>query len=379
MFATVLIVFREVLEAALIIGVVMAATRGLRRRNTWMGLGIGAGVLGAVLVATFADAVSAAAAGMGQELFNATVLFVAVILLGWHNIWMGRHGRAMSHDLAAVGESVRTEQRPISALAIVVGVAVLREGSEVVLFLYGIAAAQGTQASAMLAGGALGMALGAAAGAMIYFGLVRFAGRYLFAITGALILFLAAGMAAQGARFLSQAGYLPVLGQRVWDTSSLISDQGPLGTLLHVLVGYTARPDGIQILFYAVTLVSIGGVMYLRRKPRNGASMVAAVVIGATVAIHGTGRTRPALAADLVVYSPIMEDGEFALEARGNVEIDDTGCEGAARPAERGGYATPRTVSREAPHRPGRWPVVRTRTGMGATARAIVSRNRGNG
>ena len=260
---------------------------------------------------------------MGQELFNATVLFVAVAMLGWHNIWMSRHGRAMSRELTAVGQAVQSAVRPISALAIVIGVAVLREGSEVVLFLYGIAAAQGTQASTMLAGGVIGLALGGAAGAAIYFGLVRFAGRYLFAITGGLILFLAAGMAAQGARFLSQAGYLPVLGQSIWDTSFVVSDRGALGSFLHVLVGYTARPDGIQLLFYGVTLISIGGLMYLLRNPRSGSSTVAALVIGATVAAFGTNYSHPARAADLKVYSPIVEEGEFAFEARGNVAIDN--------------------------------------------------------
>lgn len=277
MAATALIVFREVLEAALVVCIVMAATRGLAKRNVWIGIGVALGLAGAVTVAAFAKAVAAAASGMGQELFNATVLFVAVFMLGWHNIWMSRHGRAISRELQAVGKAVQTAERPISALAIVVGVAILREGSEVVLFLYGIAAAQGTQANAMLAGGVLGLALGGAAGALIYFGLVRFAGRYLFAITSGLILFLAAGMAAQGAKFLSQAGYLPAFGQRVWDTSALLSDHGPIGSFLHVLVGYTARPDGIQLLFYLVTLIVIGGLMYLFRKPKTSASTVAAI------------------------------------------------------------------------------------------------------
>ncbi len=322
MSATALIVFREVLEAALVVGIVMAATRGLAGRNAWAAIGVLTGIAGAVVVAAFAGTVASAAAGMGQELFNAAVLFIAVALLAWHNVWMSRHGRAMSRELSAVGEAVRSAERPISVLAIVVGVAVLREGSEVVLFLYGIAAAQGTQTSTMLAGGGLGLMLGGAAGALIYFGLIRFAGRYLFAITGGLILFLAAGMAAQGARFLSQAGYLPMLGQSIWDTSFLISDRGTFGSFLHVLVGYTARPDGIQLLFYSFTLVSIGGLMYPFRNPRIGSSAVAALMIGATLTAFGMGGSRPARAADLKVYSPIVEEGEFGIEMRGNVEVD---------------------------------------------------------
>lgn len=267
MTATALIVFREVLEAALVVGIVMAAARGVPKRNLWVGIGLALGVAGAVLVAGFANIVAEAAAGMGQELFNATVLFLAVAMLGWHNVWMSRAGRAMSREIAAVGQAVKAAERPISVLAVVVGVAVLREGSEAVLFLYGIAASTGTNTSAMLLGGVLGLALGVGAGVIIYFGLVRLAGRYLFAVTGWLILLLAAGMSAQGAKFLSQAGYLPALGQRLWDTSGVISDRGPLGSVLHILIGYTARPEGIQLLFFCVTLITIGTLMFLFRKP----------------------------------------------------------------------------------------------------------------
>ena len=93
MLATAIIVFREVLEAALIVGVVLAASRGVIRRGAWVAGGIAAGVLGATLVAAGAEGIQQAAAGMGQEVFNAVILLTAVAMLGWHNIWMTRHGR----------------------------------------------------------------------------------------------------------------------------------------------------------------------------------------------------------------------------------------------------------------------------------------------
>ena len=206
MTATALIVFREVLEAALVIGIVMAATRGLLGRNLWVAVGLTCGIAGAVLVAAFASAVAEAAEGMGQELFNAVVLILAVLMLGWHNVWMARVGRAMGEEIRSMGEALHAATRPVSILAVVVGVAVLREGSELVLFLYGIAAGGDSKTASMLAGGAVGLALGIASGAAIYFGVVRIAGRYLFAVTGWMILFLAAGMASQAAKFLTQAG-----------------------------------------------------------------------------------------------------------------------------------------------------------------------------
>src|ERR1700675_374167 len=119
MLATAVIVLREVLEAALVAGIVLAATRGVARRTAWVAYGVAAGTLGALGVAAFADVLAAAAAGLGQEIFNATVLFVAVAMLGWHNIWMSRHGREMTASLASVGAAVRLGNKPLYALSVV--------------------------------------------------------------------------------------------------------------------------------------------------------------------------------------------------------------------------------------------------------------------
>jgi high-affinity iron transporter len=147
--------------------------------------------------------------------------------------------------------------------------AVLREGSEIVLFLYGIAlAGQGGGVLSMIAGGAFGLALGVAAGTAIYWGLVSIPLRYLFTVTSWLVLLLAAGLASQGAAFLMQANLVPALGDTVWNTSFLLSDESLAGRVLHTLVGYTAQPAGIQVVFYLATLAVIGALM---RVVGNGA------------------------------------------------------------------------------------------------------------
>jgi high-affinity iron transporter len=258
MLPTALIVFREVLEAALVVGIVLAASQGVPRRGLWVGAGVLGGVVGAALVAGFAEQIAAALAGVGQELFNAAVLFTAVAMLGWHNVWMGRHGRELAVEAGDIGKLVRAGARPLYALALVVGLAVLREGSELVLFLYSIVAANGTDAVSFGAGFAVGMVAGIGVGALLYFGLLRIPLKHLFTVTSWLILLLAAGMAAQGAAFLVQADVLPPLGNSVWDTSWLLTEQSIPGQVLHALVGYVAQPSGIQVAFYAATLLVIG-------------------------------------------------------------------------------------------------------------------------
>ena len=239
MLGALVIVFREVLEAGLIIGIVLAATRG-----------------GAGIIALFAGAIADAFEGSGQELLNAAVLGAAVLMLMWHNAWMARHGRELTAEMTAVGAAVTAGQRPMTALAVVVGLAVLREGSEVVLFLYGILAT-GTSASALLIGGVLGLAAGAAFTALTYYGLISIPARHIFTVTTVLIALLAAGMAAQAVQFLDAAGMIHVLGQRLWDSSGWLPQDSVVGRLLRTLIGYTDRPTELQLLAYLGTLAAM--------------------------------------------------------------------------------------------------------------------------
>jgi high-affinity iron transporter len=264
MLGALVIVFREVIEAGLIVGIVMAATRGVAGRGRWVGFGILAGVLGAAVVAIFAGVISQAFEGAGQELFNASVLGLAVVMLMWHNAWMARHGREIAEEMLKVGAAVSKGAKPLTALAIVVGLAVLREGSEVVLFLYGIMAS-GTSGSALLVGGVLGIAAGAAFTGLTYVGLLAIPNRYIFSVTSWLIALLAAGMAAQAVQFLNNAGVLVALDRTVWDTSWLLSDGSLFGKLLHTLIGYTDRPTEMQLMTYIATLFAMFLLMRLAR------------------------------------------------------------------------------------------------------------------
>jgi high-affinity iron transporter len=257
MLGAAIIVFREVLEAALIVGIVLAASTGAPRRGFWISTGLAGGVVGAGLVALFAAEIASAAAGIGQELLNAVILLLAVGMLGWHNIWMSRHGRELAATAREVGDAVISGARPLYVLAVVVGLAVLREGSETVLFLYGIAAGGGLGVGSLLVGGTLGLAGGVAVGAALYLGLLRIPTRRLFTVTSWMVLLLAAGMASQAAGYLVQADLLPPLGNAVWDTSAVLTEDSILGKALHTLIGYVSRPEGIQILFYLATLCAV--------------------------------------------------------------------------------------------------------------------------
>jgi high-affinity iron transporter len=261
MLGAAIIVFREVIEAGLIAGIVLAATKGVPGRTAYVIGGIAAGVLGASILAVFAGSLSSALEGMGREVFNASILAIAVVMLSWHNIWMARHGRELAAELKAAGHAVATGSKTLLALAAVAGIAVLREGAEVVLFLYGVVIANGESNLSLLAGGLLGLGAGVAVSALTYTGLVIIPSRYLFSVTSFLIAFLAAGMASQCVRFLDQADILTLFNATLWDTSSILPADSWAGRVLHTLAGYDDRPSIMQAIVYLATLAAIFGAM----------------------------------------------------------------------------------------------------------------------
>ena len=263
MLAALIIVFREVFEAGLIVGIVLAVTGSVPHRNRWIGGGVLAGALAACVVAAFTGALSQLFAGMGQELFNAAILGVAVVMLTWHNVWMAHHGREMAGELRAAGQAVVDGSKSLLALAVVVGVAVLREGSEVALFLYGVAASDGGSGLSFALGGFLGLALGVAVCLLTYSGLMRIPPRALFGTTTTLITLLAAGMAAQAVAFLERADWLHSLDTVAWDSGWLLSEKSIAGRTLHTLIGYTDQPTEMQLVVYAAVLLATYMLMRL--------------------------------------------------------------------------------------------------------------------
>ena len=255
MFATAVIVFRETLEAALIVSIVLAATRGVVGRRVWIGGAVVAGVAGATVIAGLTGVIAGALQGIGQELFNAAILIAAVAMLAWHHLWMAAHGRELASRLRRLSNSVREGGATLAALSVAVTLAVLREGAETVLFIQGVAT--GEPLHNVLAGLALGVTGGAALGALLYLGLVHIPVRHFFRVTGWMIVALAAGLAAQAARLLEQADVLPPIVPELWDTSSILSEASLPGQLLHVLVGYTPTPSGLQFMCYVATIATL--------------------------------------------------------------------------------------------------------------------------
>lgn len=252
-----LLVFRETLEAALLIGIIAAATRDVNGRNRWIVLGVAAGALAAMAVAALTGEIGSLAGGLGTDFFNAGVLALAVLMLSWHTVWMASHGQQLAREASSLGQNIRSGAAAMSAACVAIAMAVLREGAETVLFLYGMLSGGNVSHATAWAGGALGLAAGAAVGYVAYAGILRVPLRRVFQVTSALIMLLAASMAAQLANILTQTNVIGVGGEPVWDTSAWAADGSALGGALHAITGYVARPSAMQLLFYGTVLAGL--------------------------------------------------------------------------------------------------------------------------
>jgi len=257
MISSWVIVFREVLEMALVLGVLLAATKGAQHSRRWIGFGMLTGLFGAIVVALLMEEMEASVNGDGEFIFNAVVLSIASCLLAWTVLWMSQHGKAMAMRMKHIGSSVTAGDLPTTALFVVALSAVMREGSEAVFFLFGAAEAGKSDAWNILSGSLLGMLSGACVGYILYRGLLHIPMKSLFSVLGWLLMLLAAGMASQAAVNLTLIEVLPPLVDTLWNTSSWLPAESIIGEVLHVMIGYDDQPNAMQVLVFSVFLIAM--------------------------------------------------------------------------------------------------------------------------
>jgi high-affinity iron transporter len=276
MFSTAIIIFREAFEIALIIGIVLAATRGLPRRHRYIWGGFAAGAAGAFAIALAMEQISNALEGVGQELLNAGILLVAAFFIGWTVVWMRIHAREMVSRIKSVGKAVQENHSPYIALSVVIALAVWREGAEIALFTYSMVAT-GQDVDSILMGSLLGAAAGIGVGTLLYCGLVKIPTKHLFTVTSALLTFLVCGLVSMAMGYLVAAGYWENYSETMWDTQAILAEKSLLGQTLHILIGYVAQPMQIQVIAYLVTLGLLTGLMFLLERLTQGAAYPAVV------------------------------------------------------------------------------------------------------
>jgi len=256
MFASALIAFREGLEAALIVGIVLGVLRklGHAQRGGSVWAGVGAAVIASVAVGLILNALGVAFEGRGEQIFEGVVMLLAAMVLTWMIFWMQRQGR---HIQAELESDVRRATAAGSGWALfgLAFVAVLREGIETALFL--TAAAFSATPMQTLTGGTLGLAVAVVLGWLIFTAGKRLNVRAFFRVTSVLLVLFAAGLVAQAVHEFQEAALLPALVEQVWDVADeyirpILDERSGVGALLKALFGYNGNPSLLEVIAYGV-------------------------------------------------------------------------------------------------------------------------------
>lgn len=254
MFKIAVIIFRECLEIALLLGVIVAVTKPIKNSRNFIIAGVLGGVTASSIFAFFAKSLTQQLDGFGDEIFDASVILITSAIISWTCVWMQGYTKKLRRNIDELSNKISAGSASKMMLALVVATTVLREGAEILLYVYSVSSAENISINDYGYGLFIGALSGFLAGAIIYKGLIKFAGKYIFKISTILLILIAAGLAAEAAGILTSSGVIELYADQLWDTSWIISDSSITGKFLNIIVGYDSRPNGMQLIFYFATI-----------------------------------------------------------------------------------------------------------------------------
>ncbi len=268
MAASLLITLREGLEAALIVGIILAylAKTGNRDKSRMVWLGTGLAVVMSIVAGAGIFFSAGGLAGRAEAMFEGTAMLTAAGVLTYMIFWMRRQAiNIRAHLQSQVNMALETGS--LGALAFLAFVAVGREGIETALFMF--AAVRTATPMAATVGGLLGLLAAFVLGYLLYRGTYRLNLRAFFNVTSILLLLFAAGLLAHGTHEFHEAAVIPPIIEHVWDTNSVLHEASPLGSLLKAVFGYNGNPSLVEVLVYAAYLVLVGWAYFRPPTPKE--------------------------------------------------------------------------------------------------------------
>lgn len=264
MFKIAVIIFRECLEIALLLGVIIAVTKPIKNSRNFILAGVLAGVTASSIFAFFAKSLTEQFDGFGDEIFDAGIILLTSVIISWTCVWMQGYTKKLRRNIDELSNKISSGNASKMMLVLVVATTVLREGAEILLYVYSISSAENLSINDYGYGLLGGAVCGFLAGAIVYKGLIKFAGKYIFKVSTILLILIASGLAAEAAGILTSAGLIELYADQLWDTSWIISDSSITGKLLNIIIGYDSRPNGMQLIFYFSTITITLVMMKIR-------------------------------------------------------------------------------------------------------------------
>jgi high-affinity iron transporter len=256
MLSTFLIALREGLEAALIVGILIAYVVKTDRKQLlapiWTGVSLA--LAASFALGGFLSFTSAELSERGEQFFAGTTSFLAVGLVTWMVFWMKRAARTLRDELHGKVDSALSAG-PI-ALATAAFFAVAREGLETSLFVYTNFRTAGATSGATI-GLVLGLSMAVVLGYLLYRRAIQINLSKFFTITGVALVIVAAGVLSYGIHEFQELGWLPGDGSYAWDISSWMAKDSIAGTLLAGTIGFDVNTSWVQLAMYVAYLAIV--------------------------------------------------------------------------------------------------------------------------
>jgi high-affinity iron transporter len=274
------VMWRESVEALLVVGILYAwlknGDEAARRNLPYLWAGVAIGLLAALALGGALVGFSEFLSGDAADYFQTGMVLIACVLIVQMVFWMKRHGRTLKRDME---RSLQAHTRGGNGwgIAVLVALAIAREGSETVIFLYGLGFGQsghvhGTDMLAIV----LGLGLAGLTFYILQLGGRIFSWRHFFRVTEIMLLLLAAGLLQTGVDKLIDKEILPLGITQVWNSSAILDDSSPVGSFVAALTGYRAHPSLTNLFVYALFWVFVGCLTRRANRVPAGAASRAA-------------------------------------------------------------------------------------------------------
>jgi high-affinity iron transporter len=255
MYQIALVIFREFLEIGILFGVFAAAINQMSGSWYYIVSGLMLGFLGASILGFFTTQIARSFGGFGDEYFDVMIIMTTVVMVVSTIAWMHKNSYRIRDNIMFKADLASEDRWQRIVFTLMIASTVFREGAEIILLLHSIVSTSNAEATEYILGFGLGAIGGIISSVAMYFGMFKIAARKIFSVSTILMTFIAAGLSAEAAKILVSVGAIDVLNIPLWDTSDIISDGSIIGKILKVVVGYHSRPCGIEIVFYAVTIL----------------------------------------------------------------------------------------------------------------------------
>lgn len=252
MFKIALVIFREFLEIVFFLSLIFSVTRGLPFARYYINLGILFGVIISCLLAYFINFIVSAFSGIGQEFLECVLVFFTACMISWTIIWMKSRVMRIKNEIYAFSNS--QSNRVVNVfyyftISLTVSTAIIREGTEIILCIFSILTTEFMNKDYFIAV-VMGIIAGVLVGVLVAIGIKKLFVQYLFTLSSAFLMLMGAALSAKSISILASIDLLTLPTNALWDTSWILDDNGFVGRTLHDLIGYTAKPSALEVLFY---------------------------------------------------------------------------------------------------------------------------------